>query len=140
MLIDALGAQSGEPPVAKAIDVLRAQTDLVGKAGLRLGQIVRSLKSFTHVDEAEFQLADIHVGIDSTLDLRRPSGVSAYGSSRKFGAIPRIEGFPSELNQAFYDSSGQRRGSDRRRRHARHHEGTRQWFRLRRARREKCLG
>ena len=71
-LIDALGAQSGEPPVAKAIDVLRTQTELVGKAGLRLVQIVRSLKSFTHVDEAEFQLADIHVGIDSTLDLLAP--------------------------------------------------------------------
>ena len=101
MLIDALGAQSGEPPVAKAIDVLRAQTDLVGKAGLRLGQIVRSLKSFIHLDEAEFQLADIHVGIDSTLDLLAPQWGERIRVVKKFGAIPRIESFPSELNQAF---------------------------------------
>ena len=35
----------------------------------RVRDIVQSLKDFSHVDEAEWQIADLHAGLDSTLNI-----------------------------------------------------------------------
>lgn len=67
----------------------------------RVITIVRRLRSFSRVDEAALQCADIHVGIEDTLsliehDLRR--GVEVV---RRFGAVPPVFHYVGRMNQVF---------------------------------------
>ena len=84
-----------------ALDALRQHRIEVEQAGERLGTIVQSLKNFTHLDEAEFQLTDVRQGIESTLTLLSPQWGDRIKVVKKFGDVPKIESFPIELNQAF---------------------------------------
>lgn len=72
------------------------------RAGLqRVAKIVHDLKDFSRVGESEWQYADLHRGLDSTLnvvgnDLRQKAEVV-----KRYGDLPEIECLPAELNQAF---------------------------------------
>ncbi len=72
----------------------------------RIRDIVKSLRNFARLDEAEMKLADIHEGIDSTLMMLQnrlnpqPNSpgieiIKDYGNLRKF------ECYPGQLNQVF---------------------------------------
>ena len=67
----------------------------------RIDAIVVSLKNFTRLDEAAFQLADIHEGIDSTLTLLNSRLTDRITVDKTFGEIPKIFCYPSQLNQVF---------------------------------------
>jgi len=69
-------------------------------AGRRLSKIVESLKSFTRLDQADFQLADVRDGIESTLSLLEPHWGDRILVVRELADVPAIESYPSELNQA----------------------------------------
>ena len=84
-----------------ALEALRQHRLEVEQAGERLGTIVQSLKNFTHLDEAEFQLTDVRQGIESTLALLSPQWGDRIKVIKKFADVPKIESFPIELNQAF---------------------------------------
>ena len=84
-----------------ALEALRQHRVEVEQAGERLGTIVQSLKNFTHLDEAEFQLTDVRQGIESTLALLSPQWGDRIKVIKKFADVPKIESFPVELNQAF---------------------------------------
>ncbi len=53
----------------KAFGILKSNTDVALMASERIGSIVQSLKNFARLDEAEFQKADLHEGLESTLTL-----------------------------------------------------------------------
>ncbi|MGQ9870463.1 PAS domain S-box protein [Leptodesmis sp.] len=72
----------------------------------RIRGIVRSLRIFSRLDEAEVKAVDIHEGIDSTLiilqsrlkaNLHRP----AIQVIKNYGSLPQIECFAGQLNQVF---------------------------------------
>jgi two-component system NtrC family sensor kinase len=72
----------------------------------RIREIVLSLRNFSRLDEAEFKLADIHLGINSTLMIlqnrlkvkdRRPEIITNLG----YGDIPNIKCYAGQLNQVF---------------------------------------
>ncbi len=83
------------------LEALRQHRIEVGQPGERLGTIVQSLKNFTHLDEAEFQLTDVRQGIESTLALLSPQWGDRIKVIKELAEVPKIESFPSELNQAF---------------------------------------
>ena len=58
-----------DPKFQKSIRILKENTDITAMASDRIVKIVRSLKNFARLDEAEFQKADIHEGLDNTLTL-----------------------------------------------------------------------
>ena len=66
----------------------------------RIRDIVKNLKTFSRLDEAEFKRTDIHEGIDSTLRI-----LSRYFSGdkiklvRDYGEPAIIDGFSGQLNQ-----------------------------------------
>ena len=62
-------------------------------------QIVKDLKDFSHVDEAEWQLTDIVKGIDSTLNIVHNEIKYKAVVHKKYDAIPKIECVPSQVNQ-----------------------------------------
>ncbi|MBD1995623.1 GAF domain-containing sensor histidine kinase [Leptolyngbya sp. FACHB-541] len=72
----------------------------------RIRQIVLSLRNFSRLDEASVKLVDIHEGIDSTLlilqyRLKAKTGTTGIKVIKKYGDLPLVECFPSQLNQVF---------------------------------------
>jgi signal transduction histidine kinase len=67
----------------------------------RVTRIVRDLKNFSHVDQAELQFANIEEGIESTLRVVWNELKYKAEVVKEFGAIPSIQCFPFQLNQVF---------------------------------------
>lgn len=72
----------------------------------RLCQIVLMLRNFSRLQEAELKFVDIHEGIESTLlllqhrleaKIERP----AIEVIKKYGNLPKVECYASQLNQVF---------------------------------------
>ncbi|MDJ0618061.1 MAG: ATP-binding protein [Calothrix sp. MO_192.B10] len=73
----------------------------------RIHQIVRSLRTFSRLDESEFKSADIHAGIDSTLVILNnrlqpnPQNYQGVKLIKNYGQLPLVECYPGQLNQVF---------------------------------------
>ncbi len=72
----------------------------------RIREIVKSLRTFSRLDEAEMKAVDIHAGIDSTLmilqsRLKANTKRPAIELLKEYGALPQVECFPGQLNQVF---------------------------------------
>ncbi|OGV71513.1 MAG: hypothetical protein A3B82_05520 [Methylophilales bacterium RIFCSPHIGHO2_02_FULL_57_10] len=68
----------------------------------RVKKIVQDLKDFSHVDsDEEWQEADLHHGIDSTLSIVWNEIKYKAEVIKEYGAIPDIECLPAQLNQVF---------------------------------------
>ena len=67
---------------------------------VRVRQIVQDLKDFSRVDSVqEWQLADLHQGIDSTLNIVASEVRYKADVVKEYGVIPEIECLPSQINQ-----------------------------------------
>ena len=78
--------------------------DLVGESmdGLkRVKDIVQALKDFSHVGEAVWQVADLHQGLDSTLNIVANEIKYRARVEKHYGDIPPITCLSSQLNQVF---------------------------------------
>ncbi len=72
----------------------------------RIQEIVRSLRTFSRLDEAEKKAIDIHEGLDSTLRLlehrlSEKSGHPAIKVIKSYGDLPLVECYGGQLNQVF---------------------------------------
>lgn len=68
----------------------------------RVVKIVRDLKDFSHVDRIDnWVLADLHAGLESTLNIVRNELKYKAHIVKTFGELPLIECLSSELNQVF---------------------------------------
>jgi PAS domain S-box-containing protein len=72
----------------------------------RIQQIVRSLRNFSRMDEAEMKVVDIHEGIDSTLmilqnRLKEKSDNLGIEVIKQYGQLPTVECYAGQLNQVF---------------------------------------
>ena len=68
----------------------------------RVKQIVQNLKDFSHVDASdEWHFADLHRGIESTLNIVSNEIKYKANVVREYGELPEIECMPSQLNQVF---------------------------------------
>lgn len=67
----------------------------------RIREIVRSLRSFSGLDEARHKQMDIHRGLESAIAMLNPERQSDIQIVRHYGDLPSIEGYPKLLNQAF---------------------------------------
>lgn len=85
----------------RALPALRESLATTAGACDRILAIVRSLRTFACLDEAEHQRADLHVGLDSTLTLMNAELVGHITVVREYGDIPRIVCYPAQLNQVF---------------------------------------
>ena len=89
------------PSVQRTLEILEQNSKTMLTALERIAKIVRSLRNFARLDEAEYKRVDIHEGIESTLTLlqhRIPPGVKVV---KNFGAVPPITVYPNQLNQVF---------------------------------------
>ncbi|MBD1936629.1 PAS domain S-box protein [Microcoleus sp. FACHB-68] len=72
----------------------------------RIQEIVRSLRNFSRLDEAQMKEVNIHEGIDSTLmilnsRLRAKSTSPAIEVIKEYGDLPLVECYAGQLNQVF---------------------------------------
>jgi len=88
------------------IDFLREDIPVLmaeSKEGIgRVRTIVQNLKDFSRVDTLqEWVMADLHHGIDSTLNMVSNEVKYKAEVVREYGTIAQVECLPSELNQVF---------------------------------------
>ena len=68
----------------------------------RVRKIVQDLRDFSRSDTAQqWQAADLHMGLDSTLNIASNEIKYRADVVREYGAIPLVECLPSQLNQVF---------------------------------------
>ena len=71
----------------------------------RIREIVKSLRNFSRLDEAEIKSVDLHSGIDSSLMILQKQLHQGKGSEitviKEYGKLPLVECYPSQLNQVF---------------------------------------
>ncbi len=70
----------------------------------RIHEIVLSLRNFSHMDEAEFKLVDIHQGIEDTLlilehRLKFKSSHQRIQVIKQYGNLPLVNCYAGQLNQ-----------------------------------------
>jgi signal transduction histidine kinase len=67
----------------------------------RVKKIVQDLRTFSRMDHAELQEADLHEEIERTLALMEPRFKNGIEVVREYGAIPRVRCYVGQLNQVF---------------------------------------
>lgn len=85
----------------QALGLLRQNSEVTLEAGGRVARIVDSLKNFAQLDEAEFQLADVHEGVESALTLLQHQIGEGIEVVRDFGEVGLLYCSPGQLNQVF---------------------------------------
>ncbi|MGZ5780084.1 MAG: ATP-binding protein, partial [Burkholderiaceae bacterium] len=68
---------------------------------LRVKKIVQDLKDFSHVGTAEWQVADLQEGLESTLNIVNNEIKYKATVVKQYEPLPPIECLPLELNQVF---------------------------------------
>jgi signal transduction histidine kinase len=85
----------------RSLDILRDNIDVTTTAGERITSIVRTLRNFARLDEAEYQVTRVEEGIESTIALMRHQIPEEIQVVTSFGDTPPIFCSPGELNQVF---------------------------------------
>ncbi|BCK87878.1 bacteriohemerythrin [Sideroxyarcus emersonii] len=67
----------------------------------RVKRIVQDLKDFSHVDEANWQHANLEQGMDSTLNVVANEIKYKAEVVKEYAGLPDVECMPSQLNQVF---------------------------------------
>jgi signal transduction histidine kinase len=112
---EAAEQQLAGTPVAQQLKALREEIELdylkediptlmaESSEGIkRVRKIVQDLKDFSRIDaRQEWEWADLHKGIDSTLNIVNNEIKYKADVVREYGVLPEVECLPSELNQVF---------------------------------------
>ena len=93
--------------LAGALDLTFLREDIVVlleecREGIsRVRRIVQDLKDFSHVDHAQWVLADLHKGLDSTLNIVNNEIKYKATVRKSYGNLPVVLCIGSQLNQVF---------------------------------------
>lgn len=82
---------------ADIIDLLRESDEGI----TRVRKIIKDLREFSHVDSSEWQWADLHQGLESTLNIVHNELKYKAEVIKRYGEIPLVECIPSQINQVF---------------------------------------
>ncbi len=87
------------------IDYVREEIEMlmtgIEEGANRTAGIVKSLSIFSRVDEYDLKLADINLGMKSTLVILNSSFKDTVEVRTHYGDLPLIECYPGKLNQVF---------------------------------------
>jgi PAS domain S-box-containing protein len=67
----------------------------------RVKTIVKNLKSFSHVDQAEMKAADLNDCVESTLNIVWNELKYKATVKKEYGVLPRTQCYPQQMNQVF---------------------------------------
>ena len=81
-------------------DVVDLLAESIAGTG-RVRRIVQDLRDFSRTGEASWEHADLHAGLDSTLNLLASELRDKAAIVREYGELPHVECIPSQINQVF---------------------------------------
>lgn len=81
----------------RAID---SSTEILDNATDRVSTVLAGFKSFSHLDEAEWQIAQVETGLDETLAMM-DAQLHQVQVERDYAGVPAIWCAPARLNQVF---------------------------------------
>ena len=84
-----------------ALSALEKMNQVHQNASDRISEIVANLQRFVRLDEAEWQYADIHEGMDNVLALMGSEFSGRIRIKRDYDDVPEIYCSPRSLNQVF---------------------------------------
>jgi signal transduction histidine kinase len=87
--------------LARPLKALDDAAEVIASGSARVSEIVKRLRRFARLDEAEWQRADLRVGMDDTLLLLQHELKHGVEVRKRYGAIPPITCHPSQINQVF---------------------------------------
>lgn len=73
----------------------------ISEGAARTAEIIRSLRNFSRLDEAETKPVDLNEGLQSTLVLVRNNIPHHVTLIKDFGALPLVDCMPGKINQVF---------------------------------------
>ena len=82
-------------------EVIQKSNAVIEEGYRRVNGIVKKLRRFARLDEAELKKADIHEGLDDTLALLSHDMGSTIQIRKNYGRVPPIPCFMDQLNQVF---------------------------------------
>ena len=94
-------AFAADPKLAQLLEVIGDANEVIRSGTTRVGEIVRRLRSFARLDEAELKKVDLHEGLEDTLSLIHHEIKHYIEIEKRFGELPPIAVYPSRLNQVF---------------------------------------
>ncbi len=81
--------------------VIDDATRVIESGTSRVTEIVKRLRSFARLDEADLKKVDIHEGIEDTLMLLHHQLKHGVSVVKDYGEVPQIACYPSQLNQVY---------------------------------------
>lgn len=91
----------GDEDLKLLLEQLKEANSVNLMACSRITEIIKSLKSYSRLDQAEFQEANINEGIKSVLVLTNNLLKRRITVHEDLGDIPMVKCFPGQLNQVF---------------------------------------
>jgi PAS domain S-box-containing protein len=90
-----------QPTVRSLLTVIDDANKVITDGAERVTTIVRRLRSFARLDEAELKKANLHEGLEDTLTLIHHEIKHNITVEREYGELPEIACYPGRLNQVF---------------------------------------
>ena len=87
--------------LVKYLGVIRDANKVIDNGAERVSTIVKRLRSFARLDQAELKDADINEGLEDTLVLVHHELKHDIEVDKNYGRLPLIACYPGELNQVF---------------------------------------
>jgi signal transduction histidine kinase len=98
--VEELGLMS-DPVVARDLNAVTELVDVTRVACERITTIVRELRVFARLDEADRKAVDLHEGLESTLLLINHLIKGRIEVRRDYDRLPPVECHPNQINQVF---------------------------------------
>jgi signal transduction histidine kinase len=95
-LLEAQRTGAEQEPIQEAIEKLLMRSR---EGTERVKKIVQDLRTFSRMDQAELQYADLNEEIESALALMEPRFRNEISVQRDFGELPRVRCYAGQLNQ-----------------------------------------
>jgi two-component system NtrC family sensor kinase len=90
-----------EADTEKARDAIEKLLSRSKEGTERVKKIVQDLRTFSRMDHAELQDADLNEELERTLTLMEPRFKNTIEVERDFGELPLVHCYPGQLNQVF---------------------------------------
>lgn len=94
-------ASGDEEKTTKVLGNIKKSNGISMDAVQRVNEIIKNLRNFSRIDQAEFQNADVNEGIRNVLVLTSNLWKNKVSIEENYGILPDINCFPSLLNQVF---------------------------------------
>ncbi len=95
------GQEIQDPVLNTSLQVISDANRVIATGTDRVTGIVRSLRNFARLDEAEMKEADLQEGLDNTLTLVQHDLKNRIEVEKEYGNVPPLVCYPSRLNQVF---------------------------------------